>query len=636
MKKINSISLICILITIIFSPSCDAIGTFEAASELEIENHLDNPQFESELLFPVNALGDTTQFIVSLDDDFMCGVSQSRLKIFKKENASVVTSSYWSPYRLPRTFSYYNDYIYLINTNHQIEILDVRDPNKIRSVEIIDCMAATFAEFEIVKDKLFFVDTRTNSLIISSLANPEEPREISRYNISQSIGNGCKIRIVKNKIYILCSSGLAILDIHDISSPELLGKTNIQSNSSLGAFVVKEPYAYVFTAGEIRIYDISEPDAIMELARVESCWYSHAILRDDSPVDYFIGFGTNGLDIYDISNPLEPTSVRSQHNKMPGNFIVGKSEDYIINEDGSVEEITGWPYFQSQIEDDNPCVFGFNAINIAINDTFAYIFGSHRMWIFDISQPWSPEYITNIESRSGMGSRIKVIAKDNYIYSPYDIIDISEPAAPEIIKTLDGGSGVAIKDDYLFVAKQNTLQIWDIQIPSEAEMITEIPIDERLNHLSVHKEIIYLGLYYGKVRSCELGDDFSLTTLDEVELSHTTMGILLDFCREDNLLYAALNGEGIASVDISNPRNLQIYSRFNTSQFSEKIFVSNTFAYVADGSGGTLIIDMTRGFERQIASYQTTDWARALTVSGNYVYSCESDNGILILYSRNP
>jgi len=114
------------------------------------------------------------------------------------------------------------------------------------------------------------------------------------------------------------------------------------------------------------------------------------------------------------------------------------------------------------------------------------------------------------------------------------------------------------------------------------------------------------------------------------------MGILLDFYCEDNLLYTALNTEGIASIDISNPHDLQIYSRFNTSQCSEKLFVANTFAYVADGSGGTLIIDMTRGFERQIASYQTTGWARSLAVSGNYVFSCESDNGILILYSQSP
>ena len=636
MKTNNPISLICILITIIFSPLCNATGIFEAASELEIENHPNNPQFEGDILFPVAALGDTTQFVVALDDDYMCGVSQSRLKIFTKKNASVVTSSYWSPYRLVRTFSYYKDYIYLINTNREIEILDVRDPENIRLAGIINCVAADYAEFEIFKDKLFFVNTRTNSLIISSLTNPEEPLEISRYNIPQNIGNGCKIRIVKNKIYILCSSGLAILDIQNISSPELLGRTNIQSDYSLGAFVVKEPYAYVCTASGFRIYDISEPDTITEITRAQAGWCSHAILRDGSPVDYFIGFGMNGLDIFDISNPLEPTAVRSQHNKMPGNFIVGKSEDYIVNEDGSVEQITGWPYFPSQIEDDNPCVFGFNAINIAVNDAFAYIFGSHRMWIFDISQPWFPEYIADIESRSGMGDRIKIIAKDNYIYSPYEIVDVSEPAAPEIIKMLDGGSSVAIKDDYLLVAKQNTLQIWDIQIPSEAEIITDISIDERLNHLSVHKGVLYLGLYYGKVRSCKLCDDFSLTTLDEIELSHSTMGILLDFYCEDNLLYTALNTEGIASIDISNPHDLQIYSRFNTSQCSEKLFVANTFAYVADGSGGTLIIDMTRGFERQIASYQTTGWARSLAVSGNYVFSCESDNGILILYSRSP
>lgn len=153
--------------------------------------------------------------------------------------------------------------------------------------------------------------------------------------------------------------------------------------------------------------------------------------------------------------------------------------------------------------------------------------------------------------------------------------------------------------------------------------------------ISVHNGIIYLGFYEGKLRSCILESDLTLTTLDEIELATTERGLILDFCLENDSLYVALNADGIASVDIADPNNMQVYARFNTSQYSEQIKVFNSYAYVADGSGGILVIDMlTKGFEKEIASYPTTDWARAIAISGSYVYTCESDNGIAIFLSN--
>ncbi len=40
--------------------------------------------------------------------------------------------------------------------------------------------------------------------------------------------------------------------------------------------------------------------------------------------------------------------------------------------------------------------------------------------------------------------------------------------------------------------------------------------------------------------------------------------------------------------------------------------------------------DIIEDFEKKIASYPTTDWARAIAISDDYVYTCEGDNGIAI------
>lgn len=593
-----------------------------------IEKYADKLISEGAILAPVNAFGDTTQYVVAISDDLLCGVSQGRLKIFAKDNVNNVISSYWTSYRKPHIFEYYKGYIYLVQGSNGVWIFDVRNLHEINLIKKLNIPVAFYAEIEVKEDKLFLVNTRTNSLIVLSLANPEEPQEITQYPLPEDIGQGCKVSIVDDRIYILCHRNLAILDAQDLNALELLGKTDIQSKISLGAFIVYDSYAYVYAGHEIRVFDISIPEAVEQKTVIKATWCSHAVLRDN----HFIGFGDNGVYIYDLSDPLKPECVRKHYNNMPGYFLIGKSKDYIINNDGEVESLTGLPYFpDSQLRPK----FAFDAENIIIRDKFAYVFGIGELRILDISQPSNPKQTASLPVSTG--GRQTVLIDGDYLYTPHQIIDISKPTKPSRIKRLSGGTGVAIKDNHLFIAKEKTLEIWDVQTPSKATMIKSIAFEQKLNKIFAHKDILYLGFYKGKLLSCKLEDDLTLTKLDEIELGKTEMGIIMDFCIEDDFLYVALNADGITSVDIQNPHNLKTYARFNTSQFSEQTEVVDAFAYVADGSGGILIIDMLeKGFEKKIASYPTTDWTRAIAVSGYYVYACDSDNGIAIFVSNLP
>lgn len=582
---------------------------------------------EETFLSPVNAFGDTTQYVVAISDDLLCGISQSRLKIFSKDNVENVISSYWTPYRLPRVFEYYKGYIYLVQANRRIEIFDVRYPRQITFVTKLDIPMHPYAQIELKDNKLFLVDNNQKaSLIIYSLANPEAPQQITRYSLPEHLPCGSKVSVSGGTIYVLCSNGLGVLEATDLKSPQLLGSVEIKSKTSLGAFIVKGTYAYVFVADEIRIFDISRPEAIEEKTAVKATWCPHAVLRGD----HFMGFGGNGVLIYDLSDPSKPKRVRKYHNDIPGCFLIGKEQDHWVDDMGKAKPVTGLPHFR-QVQSR----FSFRADNIVVRDKFAYAFASGQLRILDISTPWAPKQISGLPVPTG--GRDTVLLEDRYLYTPRQIIDISDPAKPTIVKKLKGGSGVTLENKRLFIANRSNLDILDVNDPAEATMVKSISFDEQLNKVFVHKGILYLGFYRGKLRSCRLEDDLTLRKLDEIELAKGTHGIIMDFCQEDDFLYAALNGDGICSVDIQDPNNLKLHARFNTSQFSEQIEVVDAYAYVADGSGGTLIIDMgEKGYEKIIASYPTTDWTRAIAVSDNYVYSCDSDSGIMIFGSNLP
>jgi len=599
-------------------------AAIEATATSPLEQYATKLISEGALLEPINAFGDPIQYVVAISDDLLCGVSQGRLKIFSKDNVNKVVCSHWLSCRLPRLFEYYKGHIYLVYPHKGLWIFDVRDAHEISLVKKLNIPVASYAEVELIEDKLFLVDNKQDcSLIVLSFANPQAPREICRYSLGADMPCGSRVSVIGDRIYVLCSKGLAVLDVADLTAPQFLGKIKIETSYTLGGLIVKEPYAYVFVESEIRIFDVSNPEAIEQKAAVKAGWCSHAVLRGN----HFMSFGRGGVHFYDISEPLSPKRVR-QNQSFAGRILVGKLQDYIVDDNGKAEPLTGLPYSSGA-----QSRFAFEADDIVIGENFACLIASGRLWTLDLSRPSTPELLANIDIRTS--SRSTIFVEGDYLYTPHHIIDISDPAKPTIVKSLKGGSGVAIENKQLFIAKEKALEIWDVNDPSKAMMIKSISFDERLNKVFFHKGIVYLGFYRGKLRSCRLEDDLTLTKLDQVELAKSSMGIIMDFCEEDDFLYVALNGDGIASVDIQDPQNLKVHARFNTSQFSEQIEVVDAFAYVADGSGGTVIIDMAeKGYEKKIASYPTTDWTRAIAVSGNYVYTCEDENGISVFVSN--
>jgi hypothetical protein len=201
-----------LIFVIIFAFTSDGQAATWPIAELAAERDPNASMLEGDLLSPVGAFGDTTQYVVSISDDILCGVSQGRLKTFSKDNVEDVISSYWLPYRNPRIFEYYQGYVYLVQGADGIWIFDVSNPLEIRLAGILDIAVASNARIEIMENKLFLVSTWPSSLVILSLENPEEPREKSRCSLPEEMGTGLSVRVVDDRIYVLCSDGLVIFD----------------------------------------------------------------------------------------------------------------------------------------------------------------------------------------------------------------------------------------------------------------------------------------------------------------------------------------------------------------------------------------------------------------------------------------
>jgi len=573
---------------------------------------------EGGLLAPVNYYGDKSQFVAEVSDDYLCGISQGRLKVFSKSDVEYISSYYLTPSRILRTFEFYDGCVYLPCGYKGISVFDVREPGHIRLVGQIELSHGGYGKIEIRDGVLFAPDSKTQSLVVLSLENPQEPVEISRCVLGKEV-NPQKVFVTDDIVYVQGTKMLVAVDCSDITSCAVLGRVEIKTRSSVGGVVVKDSYAYLFTSGELRIYDVAKPDEMKAVGAVKATWCCQAVLRGE----HIFGFGDNGVYVYDLTDPLKPELVRRCFNGVPGHFLVGSRADWVVGNSGRVEKSVGLPYFSGLSGR-----FGFEADNVVAGGDYLYVFGEGGLHVLDISSPTEPKEIGSLKISSFF--RSTVLLRDDYLYTPLGIIDVSNPRkCVQTCRMSGAGRALALFGDFLFRSTADGIDIYDVSDVSKPKVLKSMSADEEVRRIVIDKGIVYLGLEKGLIRSCRLDEQFNLVTLDQVQLAQGDMGITMDMCVEGQLLYVALNGDGIASIDISDPEDLRIYSRFNTSQFSEQIKVVNGYAYVADGSGGTLVIDMaTKGYEKLLASYQTTDWTRSLDIQGNYVYTSEGDNGI--------
>jgi hypothetical protein len=573
----------------------------------------------------VNYCGDATQFVVEINDGYLCGISQGRLKVFSKSDVRDISSYYLTSSRIKRIFEYYKGYVYLSRRSDGIHIFDVSDPAEIRFVGKLDFGYYSYATLRISEDIMYAPILRANQIAALSLADPENPEELSRCDLGKNV-TPQHICVVDKMVYVLGRRVLIAVDYSDVTAPVIAGRIPFETNSVAGGLTVNGSYAYLFTNRQMYIFDISNPQKITKAGAIKADLCPYANLREGHI------FGSHGTStyIYDLSDPVKPKRV-ARASGASGRLLMGKDCDWVIDASGSAKEVEGLAIMPSGDR------FSFETRTVIASEEYLYAFCRGNLRVFDIFSPAEPKQVGTMKSFSF--SRSAVLLDGDYLYTPREIIDVSDPSKPvQCHKFTSGnGKGMDMVGDFLFRSNRDGFDIFNVADPSKPKMLKSIAIDGEIQRIIVDKGVVFLGLEAGIVRSYSLNKAFELVTLDEVKAGSTNRGMIMDMSLEGDLLYLALNGDGIASVDISDPEDLKIYASFDTSQYSEQVFAVDSYAYVADGSGGTCIIDMSKkGYEKIFASHPTSDWSNSLCVSGNFVYTTQSDNGFVIYSTVLP
>ena len=228
-----------------------------------------------------------------------------------------------------------------------------------------------------------------------------------------------------------------------------------------------------------------------------------------------------------------------------------------------------------------------DTFGVYVKGNYAYVTDGSvgGLRIIDISDPTNPVF-TGWYDTPGTTTARRLEVVDNLVYLPdgasgLQIIDVSDPANPVLAGawTLNGVAGVDVIDNYAYLAAGGRLDILDISNPSAPNRVGGWEVSPN-----------------GPTCICVVGD-------------YAYVGA--PYTGFDGNLYI---------IDISDPLNPALVSKFDTPDWDNMIKVVGNYAYNANDNNGQLrIIDVSDPENPDLVSvfpYQ----AEGLDIIGDYLY----------------
>ncbi len=133
-------------------------------------------------------------------------------------------------------------------------------------------------------------------------------------------------------------------------------------------------------------------------------------------------------------------------------------------------------------------------------------------------------------------------------------------------------------------------------------------------------------------------NNFTITNRSPVLVgSFDTPGSATSVFVSGSYAYVADGYSGLQIVNVSNPASPTLAGSYNTPGYARRVFVSGGYAYVADGVSGLQIINVSNPASPTLAgAYDTPSDTRSVSVTGGYTYVADGGSGLQIINVSNP
>jgi hypothetical protein len=359
----------------------------------------------------------------------------------------------------------------------------------------------------------------------------------------------------------------------------------------------------------------------------------------------YIAAGVNGLQIFDVSDPNNPTWLKQ--------VKLGYDADDITFGNGYAY-VTDYQGFLFIVDISEPSlshvvgsvhIWDNHFFTCAIDGNYAYVASYYGLAVVDISLPNDPTVAGVLD----FAGRVKDVASDGtYFYVLFyaetgdtllQILDITSPTTYEVVKSIETKSqgetlnSVVLSNGYAYVTTgdipDGRLQIFDVLPVEDAALVKTLEVDDGLNSVSVADGYAYAtadgeGLFIFDVDPPE--------TASLAKFVDTGGAKGVDVVGDKAYVGDAF---GFQIMDIDPISSTHVLSGIDTAWMARDVEILNGYAYVADNGGGLQIIDINTPESASVVGVMLTpNFAVGVTQGGGYIYV--GDKKVEIVNIDNP
>lgn len=314
--------------------------------------------------------------------------------------------------------------------------------------------------------------------------------------------------------------------------------------------------------------------------------------------------GTVGLQVFDVSNPSQPT-------------ILGTYRDPLGR-----------------------------ALALVVTNDLAFVaYGERELQIINVTNPTNMFRVSGFYAAGGGGYGRGAFATDLALerelvyladgFSGLQIVNVSEPSNPVsagIYPTPQAAVKVTVKGTNATVLADVNIYILDVSNPGAPRLVTTTLAIPRMSCIAVNGTTVVAGCDFRGVEVSDVSDPATPVSVGSISFDT----YLNDVAIQGTTVLAANYSAGARVVDVSDPTKPRLNATFPTEGNSFGVALAGTRGYVLGGRD-LYVLDLRNSEQPQLLGrYQSATFMYKLSIEGNHAFLAREDGRTEIVNIADP
>ncbi|MBZ0264300.1 T9SS type A sorting domain-containing protein [bacterium] len=445
----------------------------------------------------------------------------------------------------------FDRYVFCTGWQAGLHVIDISDPGNIRDIQEID-IANRIYDIDLDTDQNFLIlSAYWDGFDVVDISNPEEIVLIESIETEHRMLQTC---VTEDYLFVGCSRD----DIHTFEKVyedggltlNHIAEVHCDTDDILDMSLLGD-YLYITHADGVGIADISNPTDVEFLGNTNDIGYEATCIELNDTLA-IVGYNGGGLHLFNTETPEAPQHIGEVFAGQTQGMRVKDQQAWFIHENEHLQvfDLTNLPQIDSlNYIDMDDRIESFQKL-----DTLLIVGTSNRLHFFDCTDINNIEFISDYRTGS-----TTIATKENYLYgldsnhneNHFEVLDISDPTSPEHLTDIeldDEVMSLEVQDSLLYVLTDRRLFIFDVRDPSNPIQLERYHTPGHPKDIEVNGTIAYLSDYEEGTLIFDISNTASIIQIGE--LPHNSTSFKID--SRGNIL-AESRSDGVYFYNCTNP-----------------------------------------------------------------------------------